>query len=270
VEGDHDSRALISRGWGSLLAVSVLTGALLATLVALTVGFGLAWLGGLLRHPEWAEAFRLFLAGGGWWLLSLWGGAAGAVLAGVRFASPMARAGALLGAAVLVALPLLIKAQFADDSTPRIPASSAGKRSAILRWSYRSLPGLRLTLDLARDPDSTVREQAVIALGRNLVVSDLERADAEHPARFENLPLRGALRDTLIEVLRGDSIEVLRVEAAHALWLAPRAFGPQPEAAETLAAVLSRRDSTSISAALARRALQMRPDSSRAGDAARL
>src|SRR5262249_51137263 len=147
--------ALISRGWGSLLALSVLTGALLATLVALTIGFGLAWSGGLLHHPEWARGYREFLAQGGWWLLSLWGGAAGALMAGSRLASPMARTGALLGAALLVALPLVIKAQFADDA-PRIPASSEGKRNAILKWSYRSLPGLELTIQLARDPDPTV------------------------------------------------------------------------------------------------------------------
>ena len=108
MEGDHDPEVLIARGWGSLLAVSVLTGALLATLAALTVGFGLAWLGGIVHHPEWAEGFRRFLADGGWWLLSLWGAAAGALLAGARLASPMARAEALLGAAVLVALPLVI------------------------------------------------------------------------------------------------------------------------------------------------------------------
>jgi len=267
VEGDHDSRQLIARGWASVLAVSALTGALVATLAALTLGFGLAWLGGIVHRPALVEGYRAFLANGGWWLLSLWGAAAGTLLTAPRLASPLPRAGALFGAAALIALPLVIKAQFADDSTPRIPASAAGKRSAILRWSYRSLPGLRLTLDLALDPDSMVREQAVIALGRNLVVSDLERADEEHAPRFADLPLRHELRDRLIEVLRGDSLEVLRVEAAHALWLAPRAFGPQPEAAETLSAVLARGDSTRTGAALARRALHARPDSARAGGA---
>ena len=259
MEVHHPARPRLSRGGGSLLAIGVLTGALIATMAAVTLGFGLAWIGGAIGHPEWAGSYRRFLADGGWWLLCLWGAAAGALWIGSRLASPFARAGALIAAAVMIALPLVLKAQFSDDSAPRIPSSPEGKRSAILRWSYRSLPGLKLTLELSRDPDSTVREQAVIALGRNLVVSDLEREDSEHPPRFATLPLRGEMRDRLVDVLRGDPLEILRVEAAHALWVAPRAYGNRPEAAETLRAVIARGDSTRLAAGLARRALELRP-----------
>jgi hypothetical protein len=44
----------------------------------------------------------------------------------------------------------------------------------------------------------------------------------------------------LLEALARDSVESIRAEAARALWKAPRAFGVQPAAAETLAAVLDR------------------------------
>ena len=264
MEGDHQARPQLTKGGGTALAVGVLTGALIATMAAVTLGFGLAWIGGAIGHHEWAENYRQFLANGGWWLLALWGAAAGALLIGSRLASPIARTGALLGAAALVALPLVLKAQYPSDTMPRMPATAPAKRDAILRWSYRSLPGLEQTLELSRDPDPTVREQAVIALGRNLVVSDLEREDSEHPPRFATLPLRHELRERLFEVMRGDTLEMIRIEAANALWTAPRAFGSQPEAAETLRAVVARGDSTSLGVGLARRALAQRPDSAAA------
>jgi len=95
-------------------------------------------------------------------------------------------------------------------------------------------------LDLSRDPDPRVREQAVLALGVNLIVDDIQRATERQPSRFAAHPLRARLRDRLLEALARDSVESIRAEAARALWKAPRAFGAQPAAAETLAAVLDR------------------------------
>src|SRR5262249_29535072 len=40
--------------------------------------------------------------------------------------------------------------------------------------------------------------------------------------------------------VRGDQVEEVRAEAAHALWNAPRCFGTQTAAAETLASILDR------------------------------
>src|SRR5258708_7387057 len=59
------------------------------------------------------------------------------------------------------------------------------------------------------------------------------------PARFATLPLRDSLRLGLCELLV-DPAPSVRAEAARALWKAPRAFGPVPAAAESLAAVLDR------------------------------
>ena len=110
---------------------------------------------------------------------------------------------------------------------------------AVLRWSYRTPETVSRILPLSRDPDPRVREQAVLALGVNLIVTDIERSSPVRPARYLDEPVRAALGARLRECLR-DSVEVVRAEAARALWKAPRTFGVEPAAAETLAAILDR------------------------------
>ncbi|HKQ56669.1 MAG TPA: hypothetical protein VJY35_02265, partial [Candidatus Eisenbacteria bacterium] len=90
-----------------------------------------------------------------------------------------------------------------------------------------------------RDPDPVVREQAVLALGVNLVVAGIEGETPEHPSPFAALPLRDSIAARLDAALH-DSSEAVRAEAARALWKAPHTFGTRPAAAETLAAVLDR------------------------------
>ena len=122
---------------------------------------------------------------------------------------------------------------------------AAAKARAIRRWSYASPDGVRHILALRGDPDALVREQVALALGVNLIVSDLEHAGPTPgcptcpPARFAALPLRDSLRLGLGELLL-DPAPAVRAEAARALWKSPRAFGPVPAAAESLAAVLDR------------------------------
>jgi hypothetical protein len=115
----------------------------------------------------------------------------------------------------------------------------AAKSTAIRRGAYSSLAGVRGILALGADPSALIREQAALALGVNLVVSDIEHAGPEHASRYASLALRDSLRDGLMVLLR-DSVEAVRAEAARALWKAPRTFGTVPAAAETLAAVLDR------------------------------
>ena len=117
------------------------------------------------------------------------------------------------------------------------PRGSLARMQAIRRATYRSPAKLSEILPYTRDRDPLVREQAALALGKNLVVDSIERPGQTSP--FAALPLRDSLRIRLLAALT-DSVEDVRAEAARALWKAPRAFGTQPAAAETLAAVLDR------------------------------
>ncbi len=126
--------------------------------------------------------------------------------------------------------------------SPRIGRGGSGiaaKSTAIRRGAYSSLAGVRGILALAADPSALIREQAALALGVNLVVSDIEHAAPGQPSRYQSLGLRDSLREGLLVLLR-DSVEAVRAESARALWKAPRTFGPVAAAAETLAAVLDR------------------------------
>jgi hypothetical protein len=238
-------------GRGRAVAAAI-AGSLGGLLVAAVVGFAAG---------SAASGWSAFLRAGGWLAVALLGGGAAVLLDTLasRGAGP-ARSGSramplLLSSLVLlagVALGALSwqsarleqaasrrEAGLGSGSGPRRFASARAKSRAILRWSYRSPATVAQILPLARDPDPVVREQAVLALGVNLIVTDIEHATAGWPSRYASHPVRESLRVALEHAL-GDSLDAVRAEAARALWKAPRTFGLHPAAAETLAAVLGR------------------------------
>jgi hypothetical protein len=184
-------------------------------------------------------AVRGFLVSGGWWI-ALLGGAGLGALGAVRWA----RTGRERLTSAVVALSMLVLAgvvriEALGSIEGRPPATPRAKARSILRWSYQSPRTVAWILPYARDPDPTVREQAVLALGVNLIVSDVERATPRWPSRYAHHVLRERLRDALLVAL-ADSVETIRAQAARALWKAPHTFGSQPAAAETLSAMLDR------------------------------
>jgi len=126
-----------------------------------------------------------------------------------------------------------------EGVAPPPPATNEGKLRLIRRSSYRSPAELVPILALSRDPDPDVRAHATLALGVNLIVTDIEHDRPAFPSRYAAHPFRDSLRVQLTRAL-ADPVERVRIEAARALWKAPRTFGPQPAAAETIAAVLGR------------------------------
>jgi len=211
---------------------------MLAALVMVVAGWLLLAVGRAFGRPDAATGYREFLAAGAWVWFPLWGAALGSLKAAVGAGSPAAKLG-LLGLALgLAVLPLLWRPQV-EEREERAPATPQAKARAVLRWSYRSADNVLKIVAISRDPDPRVREQAVLALGRNRVVSDIEGATALRPATLLGSPVRDSLRMALIAAL-GDPVPVVRAEAARGLWNAPRTFGPQPAAAETLAGVLAR------------------------------
>lgn len=230
-------------------AGAVLAGALFAGAGAAALGLTLD----LLSH-RWVPAraaaseLREFLNAGGWVRLPLWGAALGALRALGWSRRSRARALALLIAGAALALAALPGHDLREGAPTHAlqtrggaGSGSGAKSIAIRRGAYGSPDGVRGILALAADPDSVIREQVALALGVNLIVSDIEHAASDHPSRYAALPLRDRLRSGLLGLLR-DSVEAVRAEAARALWKAPRTFGTVPAAAETLAAVLGRVD----------------------------
>lgn len=226
-------------GFGPRLAGTLIAGALLAGAISVAVGVLLGPLGRAIGAPAAARAWRAWLGSGAWLWLPLWGGALGA-WAALRWA----RTGrervlaAALGLALALA-PLALRPVVVERPVAETPRTARGKLRAMRRWAYRSPADVARIVPLARDPDPVVREYAALALGLNTVVTDIERASVTYPSRFAGLPLRDSVRVALERALR-DPVEGVRAEAAHALWLAPRAFGPEPAAAGTLAAILDR------------------------------
>jgi hypothetical protein len=237
------------------IAAAALAGALFA-------GAGVAALGltlGLLAPASGAAraaaiGLREFLNAGGWIRLPLWGGALGALRALGWARAPRARVLGVALAVGLLGLSATLRPDLRDAAPRGAPGrgpvglgtrGAAAKATAIRRWSFASPAGVRQILALRHDPNALVREQVALALGVNLVVSDIEHAgsrpgcEACPAARFATLPLRDSLRAGLLALLR-DSIPAVRAEAARALWNAPVTFGPVPAAAESLAAVLAR------------------------------
>jgi hypothetical protein len=221
----------------SRLAATALSGALLAALATVVAGF-IVRQSGLPGAAAWLSRFLVL---GGWFAIVLWGLAGGGFASLAYARGPRQVAVALTLGIVAAALGVMIAIGSRGElpAGPGAPASAGAKARSILRWSFRSPETVERILPFALDPSPQVREQAVLALGVNLIVRDIEKADARFPARYADLPLRGRIRDALIAAL-GDSVESVRAEAARALWKAPRTFGARPAAAETLAAVLDR------------------------------
>ena len=225
----------------SPLTGAVLSGALLLPLLAVALA---ALLG---RPGPWAQATLLeallarALSPTGWAGLPLLGAGLGALVAARGRVSParVARALALGLALDLAGILVLARAAPALDPNRSAARGARAKAQEILRASFRSPEAIAGILPYTRDPDPVVREQAVLALGVNLVVAGVEHATPERPSRMATLPLRDSLRVRLLAALT-DRAEGVRAEAARALWKAPKSFGPHPEAAETLAAFLDR------------------------------
>jgi hypothetical protein len=232
---------------------------------AVLVGVLLSLLGPPLGFGGAAGRYRGFLVLGGWILLPCWGAALGAAYAAQRAARGRERVVALVLALVLAALPVAFHPVVPAEPPARMPATTEAKVRAIRRWSFESADGVQRIVALSRDPDVEVRQQAALALGENLVVADLEADSVAHGSRFAHDPLRDSIRTRLAELTAADPVEAIRIEAAHALWRSPRAFGRVAPAAETLAAVLDRArggESPSRSLALALEAAAVEPDSS--------
>jgi len=224
---------------GRLLGV-VVAGALLAAIASAAAGFGLEALGGSAGFAGWADGFRAFLGAGGWLWLPLWGAALGALRAVAWAPSARHRLGTVAVALALASLPLVLRPAYVEMRRAEHPRTPRAKARAILKWSYGSPAAVGNILELSRDPEPRVREQAVLALGVNLVVADIERATSTRPSTYARYALRDSLRARLLEALRDDPAESVRAEAARALWKAPATFGRQRAAAETLGAVLDR------------------------------
>jgi hypothetical protein len=223
------------------LLASCLAGALLAPLALVVVVFVTRALGGGTMPAPVAYVLEPFLRPTGWIAAPLFGGALGAIAAWPLAEAFRHRAWVVVLALVLAALGALALGLPAGSAPvgSRPPQSRGAIARSILKWSYRSPATVALILPYARHADATVREQAVLALGDNLIVRDLERASERWPAKYAQHPLRGRLEAALLAALE-DSSAAVRAEAARALWNAPKAFGVHRPAAETLAAVLDR------------------------------
>lgn len=186
-----------------------------------------------------ARWYREFLQAGGWAYLPLWALCVGMFESARRVDSRRLRIGLMVTSAVLSFLPAFWRPAVPESADDRWPTSQEAKIRASRRWSYRSMETVAKLLPLSRDPDVEVRQHAVLALGLNRVVTDIERDLHAYPSLYADHPLRDSLRTRLIECL-SDSVPSVRAEAARALWKAPRTFGSQPAAAETLAALLDR------------------------------
>jgi hypothetical protein len=149
-------------------------------------------------------------------------------------------------AAVLLGTPLILRpAVPLEEPRPSVrrPRSDPATRLAILRWAYQGPKEIGGIIPFARDADPTTRAVAVQALGINRIVSDVEHAGPDRPSHYASSPIRAQLRVALESALL-DSEELVRSEAARALWRAPVTFGDHPAAGETLVAVLDRRART--------------------------
>ena len=220
----------------SRVAGALLAGALGGAAVTVVSGYVLRFSGAI----NAAEALRGFLTSGGWLWVALWGAALGALSAARTLSDRAPRLGTLALALLLTVAPLWLRPEVpAERDRAAQPRTASAKATALRRWAYRSPESVGYLLPYLSDADPVVREQAALALGINLIVSDIEHAGPGRPSRFAEHALRDSLRVGLRHAL-GDSVEGVRAEAARALLKAPLTFGRQTGAADTLAAVLDR------------------------------
>jgi hypothetical protein len=208
-------------------------------MLSVAAGYALRWLG----QADAAFGLQSFLARGAWLWLPLWGAALALLLRIPPTPERRGRATLTLLALALALIPLVVRPAvpiLEPAPSPSHPSSASGKAMAFRRWAYASAQSVANILPYTHDADPVVREQAALALGINIIVSDIEHAGPDRVAHFASSPLRDSLRIRLTDAL-GDPIEGVRAEAARALWKSPVTFGPSPFAAETLAAMLERR-----------------------------
>jgi HEAT repeats len=246
VEGGDQAGAVTGgsedSGLGRRLIGLALAGGVLGALFTVAVGALSQLVGVVWPAAGIADPVRGWITAGAWLRLPL-AGAGLALLRGLPWAhSTGARLAIVTACVATLVLAARIPIGPPPATTASVPTGARAKSRAILKWSYGSPATVARLVPMSRDPDPRVREQAVLALGVNLIVSDVEHATSERPSRFGGLPVRDSLGARLREVLTGDSVEAVRAEAARALWKAPRTFGTHDAAAETLAAILDRAD----------------------------
>lgn len=225
-------------GYGPRLFSGLAIGFVAALFAATLAGWGLMLGERMGLTPGTSEAYRAWLAGGGWLKVPMWGAGIATLLA-LRHAVNWPQR-LLTGWFVFefCVMPFLVHTQPAPGREAS-PQTGRAKTRAILKWSYRSPETVARIVALSRDQDPVVREQSVIALGQNVIVTDIEHSTVTRPSRFAQHPVRDSLRVRLIQCL-SDPFETVRAEAARALWKAPLTFGTVTAAAETLSAVLDR------------------------------
>ncbi|HEV2105213.1 MAG TPA: hypothetical protein VGU27_05735, partial [Candidatus Eisenbacteria bacterium] len=188
------------------LGIALLAGALLGTLLEvalLMLGDGLGRLRAL--APD-EQALLRFVFGGGWFAFPVAGAGVGAAVA-AAFSAGAARARAVVAAAGLLALPFALRPAIRTFEDARPPRGERATVLALTRWTFRSPRTLARVLPYAAARDPVVREQAMLALGENLVVDDFEHATAGRPPRDPAPRLRARMRDTLLAALARDPAE---------------------------------------------------------------
>jgi len=233
-------RGRADTGGGRLLG-AMLAGALFVPLLAVVIAALLA-LPMVARNAGFLAAlFARALAPTGWIGLPMLGAGLGALttLAWAPSHASGLRRFTLAVVLMVIGVVLVGRPPVFPDARRAAPRGSRARMDAIRRSAFRSPTTVASMLPYAADPDPIVRQQAALALGVNLIVTGIEKATPEHPSPYVGLPLRDSLRVRLLAALV-DPVEDVRAEAARALWKAPRTFGTQPAAAETLAAVLDR------------------------------
>jgi hypothetical protein len=222
------------------LAGALLAGALGVPLLTIALAALLA-LPLVPRAPHLASLFARALTPSGWIGLPLLGAGLGALttLAWTSTGGEAARRCALAIILMVLGAALIARPPFFPQARASMPRGSRARMDAIRRSTFRSPSTVAVIFPYTRDPDPVVRQQAALALGVNVIVAGIEGAPAGQPSPLAASPLRDSLRVRLLAALE-DPVEDVRAEAARALWKAPRTFGPQPAAAETLAAVLDR------------------------------
>jgi hypothetical protein len=219
---------------------ALLAGGLLGALLTVVAGYAIDGVGMLTGSATAGHAYRTWLSGGGWVWPSVYGVALASWVSARRMEPGRGRWLALVLAVVLALLPLVWHPFVPEGVEAPLPATAEGRIRVIRSSSYRSPATVARLLPLSRDSDPVVRGRAALALGTNLIVTDIERDRPAFPSRHGGNPLRDSLRVRLLELL-DDPNETVRAEAARSLWNGPRTFGPQPAAAETLSAMLDRR-----------------------------